>query len=48
MFKYIFIRFVTSYDKGLLVGWNGGVGGGGGGGRVFLGGRVFSSKRVIF
>ena len=45
--KYTFIRFVTSYSKGLLVGWDrGGRGGGGGGGRAPLGGRAPPSGRV--
>ena len=47
MSKYTFIKFVTSYNRDLLVGWNGGVrGGGGGGGRVPLGGKVPLGRRV--
>ena len=42
MSKYIFIRFTTSYSKGLPGGWNGGGGGGGGGG-----GRVPLNRRVL-
>ena len=44
--KYTFIRFITSYSKGLLVSWDGGVGYGGGGGRVLLGGRASLGRRV--
>ena len=46
--KYTFIRFVTSYNKSLLVGWGRGAGGDGGGGRVPLGGRAFLSGGVVF
>jgi len=44
--KYIFIRFVTSYSGGLLVGWGRGAGGSKDGERVPLGGRVPLSGRV--
>ena len=39
--KYTFIRFVTSYSRGLPVGWDRG-----GGGRAPLGRRVPPSRRV--
>ena len=40
MSKYTFIRFVTSYSKGLPVSWGRGARGGGGRGRVPLGRRA--------
>jgi len=47
--KYTFIRFVTSYGKGLLVSWSGG---GGGGvtlsGRAPLGGRAALGRGSAF
>jgi len=58
--KYTFIRFVTSYSRGLLVSWSRGVRGGGGGrgrvplgrraplGRVPLGGRIPLGRRLAF
>ena len=55
MSKYTFIRFITSYSRGLLVSWDGGVGGGGGGRgraplgrRALLGGRVPLGGRLAF
>ena len=42
--KYTFIRFVTSYSRGLPVGW--GRGAGGGGGRVPLGRKATLGRRV--
>ena len=40
MSKYIFIKFITSYNRGLLISWSRGARGGGGRGRVPLGRRV--------
>ena len=37
---------MTSYSRGSLVGWDGGVGCGGGGGRVLLGRRAPLGRRV--
>jgi len=42
--KYTFIRFVTSYDGGLLIGWS--RGSRGGKGRVPIGGKVPLGRRV--
>jgi hypothetical protein len=44
--KYTFIRFITSYSRGLLVSWSRGARGGGGGEKVPLGGRAPLGKRV--
>ena len=44
--KYTFIRFVTSYNRGLLVSWNGGVRGSEGRGKVPLGRRVLLGGRA--
>jgi len=44
--KYTFIRFVTSYSRGLPVSWGRGAKGGGGGGRVPLGRRAPLGGRV--
>jgi len=46
--KYTFIKFMTSHNKGLLVGWNGKIKGGGGRGRVPLGKKIFLGGRVTF
>jgi hypothetical protein len=47
--KYTFIRFVTSYNRGLLVGWDRGVGYvKGGRGRVRLGGRAPLGGGLVF
>ena len=47
MSKYTFIKFVTFYNKGLLVGWDRGVGcGRGGRGRAPLGRRAPLDRRV--
>ena len=45
--KYTFIRFITSYNRGLLVGWDRGVRYGGvGRGKVPLGKRAPLNRRV--
>jgi hypothetical protein len=44
--KYTFIRFITSYSRGLPVSWGRGAGGGGGRGRVPLGRRVPPGRRA--
>jgi hypothetical protein len=45
--KYTFIRFMTSYNRGLLVSWDGGVRyGGAGGGRAPLRRRAPLDGRV--
>ena len=46
--KYIFIRFVTSYNKNSLVGWGRGAGGSRGKRRVPLGRRIPLGKGVVF
>jgi len=47
--EYTFIRFITSYSKGLPVSWSGGGGGGATlSGRVFLGGRAALGRGLVF
>jgi hypothetical protein len=44
--KYTFIRFITSYNRGLPVGWSREARGGGGGERVPLGRRAPLGSRA--